>query len=121
MLKLLTESEREPLREIFESEFDSALPTEEQAHIIAVTEDGELQAFATAELLIHTDLFWIAPRYRKTAKAASFIKTLARYFFNRIPENSSAVIFAANDNQARLFTKLGLTEVENVRVFRLDN
>ncbi len=120
MIQLISGEDRERLRGIYESELDSELPAEEQANIVAVIEDDELQAFMTAETLIRTDQWWVSPKYRNTSKASALIRKLARYLFANVPRNSSVIIFAANDNQGRLFTKLGFTEVENVRVYRLD-
>jgi predicted GNAT family acetyltransferase len=120
MIKLLDGDEREGLRGVFETEFDSQLPPETQANIIAVIEDDELQAFATAETVIRTDMFWVSPPYRNTSKAAKLIRQLSRYLFKNVPLNCSVFIFAENENQGRLFTKLGFREIKGITVYRLD-
>jgi len=119
VLKLINGIERESLRGIYESEFDSALPEEGQANIVACIEDDELLAFVTAETLIRTDMWWVSPPYRKTSKAASLIRTLARYLLRNIPKGSSAIVIARDENQGRLFKKLGLREIKGT-VYRLD-
>lgn len=118
MIKLIGE-ERESLRGIFESEFDSELPTEDQANIVAVIEDDELQAFVTAETLLRTDMWWVSPPYRKTSRAARLIRQLKTYLFAKIPQGTSVVIFAKDDNQGRLFTKLGFRKVPGT-IYRID-
>jgi predicted GNAT family acetyltransferase len=120
VIKLLNGDDRESLRGIYEHEFDSEVPSDDQANVVAVIEDDELQAFMTSEVLIRCDQWWVSPPYRNTSKAAALIRQLARYLFKNVPKDSSVIIFAANDNQGRLFTKLGFREVENVRVYRLD-
>jgi ribosomal protein S18 acetylase RimI-like enzyme len=120
MIKLVDGWDREALKGIYESEFNSELPSEEQANIVACIEDDELLAFVTAETLIRTDMWWIAPPYRKSSKAASLIRKLARYLFQHVPKNSSVVIFARDENQGRLFKKLGFREVPDIKVYRLD-
>lgn len=119
VVKLVTD-ERESLRGIYESEFNSELPTEDQANIVALTKDDELLAFVTAEHLLRTDMWWVAPTYRKTSKAAAFIRKLKTYLLSKIPQGTSVIIFAKDENQERLFTKLGFREVPSVKVFRLD-
>ena len=111
--------DRESLRGIYEHEFNSDLPAD-SANVVGVIEDDELQAFVTAETLIRTDMWWVSPPYRNTAKAASLIRQLARYLLRCLPNQASVIIFAADDNQGRLFKKLGFREIENVRVYRLD-
>ena len=118
MISLLS-TERESLRGIFESELDSELPTEEQANIVAITEDDELLAFVTAETLLHTDNWWITPQHRNTPKAVRLIRQLKSHLLANIPKGSSIVIFAKDENQERLFSKLGMRK-EPYTVYRLD-
>ena len=119
MIQLVDGWERESLKGIYESEFNSELPDENQANIVAVIEDDELQAFVTAETLIRTDMWWVAPPYRNTSKAAGLILKLARYLLKNLPQGSSAIVIANNENQERLFTKLGLREVKG-KLYRID-
>jgi hypothetical protein len=116
---ILIDGDREKLRGIYESELDSELPPD-RTNIIGVTEDDELLAFVTAETLIRTDQWWISPPYRNTSKAASLIRQLARYLFKNVPKDSSVVIFARDENQGRLFNKLGFRELKGIKVYRLD-
>lgn len=118
-VKLLDEWDRESLKGVFESEFDSELPTEEQANIVAVVQDDELQAFVTAETLLRTDMWWVSPPYRNTSKAASLIRKLKSYLFANVPTGTSVVIFAKDENQGRLFTKLGFRKVPGT-IYRID-
>jgi hypothetical protein len=116
---LLNGDERENLRGIYEQEFDAEVPTEEQANVVAVTEDDELLAFVTAETLLRTDMWWVSPIHRNTAKAASLIRQLARYLFRSVPQGTSVIIIAGDSNQERLFTKLGFREVKG-KLYRID-
>jgi predicted GNAT family acetyltransferase len=119
VIKLISGYDRESLREIYENEFDSEMPTDEQANVVAIIDDGELQAFMTAETLLRTDQWWVSPSYRGTAKAAVLIRRIARYLFGSVPKGTGVIIFAANENQGRLFEKLGFRPIEG-KIYRLD-
>ena len=119
MIKLLNGDEREQVRGVYENEFESDVPDESHANVVACLEDDELLGFMTAETLLRTDQWWVSPPYRNTPKAAAIIRKLARYLFRVVPKGTSVVIFAANDNQGRLFQKLGFREVPDVKVFRI--
>lgn len=116
MVSLLTSEERESLRGIYENEFDSALPSADQANIVAVTEDGEIQAFITAEILIRVGMLWVKP---DAQKKPSKIKQLIRYLFKSIPQGQSAIAIASSEKYESLFERIGMRPIEG-RVFRID-
>lgn len=119
MVKLLTAEEREKLRDIFETVFDSELPDEEQANIIGYVEDGEIKACVTAEVLFRTDMWYVSPRHRKTTKGAKMIAEMIRFLFRYVPTGHSVIVFADDDRKASLLTRLGFREIKG-RTFRLD-
>lgn len=119
MVKLLSADERESIRDIFETTFDSALPDEEQANIIGYVEDGEIKACVTAEVLFRTDMWYVSPEHRKTTKGAKMIAAMIRFLFKYVPAGHSVIVIADNDRKASLLTRLGFREIQG-RTFRLD-
>jgi hypothetical protein len=110
-VKLIPEEDWESLRGYYEHDLNSVLPDYGKAKLPAIIEDDELLAFCTCERFLRCDQFWVAPQYRGTAKASSLIRRLADYLFNAVPDGSSGVIIASNENQERLFKRMGFVEV----------
>ena len=119
VISLVSGEDRDDLSSVY-AELGSDIPPDGQANVVVATQDGELMAAVTSEVLLRCDQWWISPPYRNTSKASVLIRKLARYLLQSIPPNASVIIFAADDNQGRLFKKLGFREIENVRVYRLD-
>lgn len=111
MIKCIPESDWPEIAGILEDEIGAYVPDPGQAKIPAIIEDGELLALCVAEKFLRCDNFWVAERVRGTHKAAALIRQLAKYLFNVVPHGTSGVIIAANENQGRLFKKLGFRQV----------
>lgn len=118
MLYYLTKEEREPLREIFHTEFDSELPEDYQANIVAVVDDG-IEAFVTTELLIRADMWWVREDLRDTTRSAKHILNLSRHLLKTIPRGTSVITLAGCDTHRKIFTKLGMRPIQG-EVYRID-
>ena len=119
-LRLLSEEERFPLFEIYDREFDAELPHEDQAHIIACyDENGEIEAFVTAEILIRADMWWVREDVRDTPRSASLIRRMARFILGKVPRGSSIITLAGCDTHRRIFERLGMRLVQG-DVYRID-
>ena len=119
MIKLLNGVEREVLAPIYEKEFDSYLPDEKQAHIIASVENGKIEGFLTIERLIRVGLISVNPKLRNTLKSAQVMKHLIKYAVESIPKGESVITIASDAKFESLFKRLGMREEEG-KVFRLD-
>ena len=118
MIKLLNNSERESLREIYRDEFDSLLPDEVQANIVAITEDDEIQAFLTSEVLIRVGLMYVKPEHRNTVKSARMARQLARYVATNLPKGASVIAIDTGGFE-KLFERLKMEKQEGT-VYRID-
>lgn len=120
MISLLNESARGVLFDVYADEFDSALPHQDQANIVAVTsDDGDIEAFITAEVLIRVGMLWVRPDMRGTPHGAKRIRQLCRYLKNSIPAGSSVVAIGYEDAQKQLFKRMGMRHIEG-DVYRID-
>lgn len=118
MIKHLDQIERNEIGGVFD-EFGCEIPPETQANVIAEIEDDELIACMTAEHLIRTDMWWVAPEHRRSVKGARAIKRLIDHLFSVIPKDFSVIVLADTKRKESLLTRLGFREVEG-KVFRLD-
>lgn len=115
-VRLLDSAERETLRPTYEQEFNSELPTEQQANILGVIEDGEIKAFITTEVLLRVGLLWVSPT---STTPSTHIKEMIRHLIVNIPKGSSVVGIATEPIQGRLFENLGFYECEGT-LYRTD-
>lgn len=117
---MLDAAERLKLADVFENEFDGSLvPHAEQAHIVAITENGEVQAFVVSEVLIRVGMIWVKPEMRNTVKSSGWLKKLVRYIARSIPQGSSAIVIDSDDENGTLLKRLGLREIKG-QVYRMD-
>lgn len=108
-----------PLKNIFNNEFDSVPPDPGQGSVLAVVEDGQIEAFVMVELLVRAGLLWVAPEHRNTPKAARLVKELMRYVYINIPDGTSAITIDSDGEFGRLFKKLGMYPLEGT-LYRKD-
>lgn len=105
--------------DIFEKEFDSEVPTGNQGDIIAVVEDGKVQAFIMAEQLIRAGLLWVAPENRNSTKAVKLMRELVRFIYMNAPIGSSVVAIDSDNEFSKILEKVGMHKVEGI-VYRKD-
>jgi hypothetical protein len=103
---------REALRPVFEGEFNSELPAENQANII-----GDERGFVVAEHILRVGMIYIKPDVRNTPKSHSFIREVVRFLLKKIPRGTS-VICIATEGEEKLFKRLGMREVGTA--YRID-
>ena len=114
MIVLLDNEQRKELDPIFEREFNSALPDESQANIVAVVDDG-IEAFVTVEALLRVGMIWIRPDKR----SEGHLQALTRHLFEKVPRGSSVITIATEAKQGKYFKRLGMREISG-RLFRID-
>lgn len=120
VIQYYTEDERRVLFDIFDREFDSDLPHDDQANILAIRGEGELpEAFVVCEFLLRADMWWVREDLRDTPRAAGHIRALARHLLETIPQGMSVITFAGCDTHRRIFDHLGMRYVPG-DVYRLD-
>lgn len=114
-IELLPTDRWQELSEIFDREFDSALPTTGRANIIAALDDaGKIKGFLVAEMLIRVGLIHIGE-----GESPMLAKKLIKYVESNIPRGCSVVTFASEPRFESLIKKFGCREVEG-KIFRRD-
>jgi hypothetical protein len=116
VIRLLTSAERETLRPIYETEFNSELPPEQQANIVGVIENEKIEAFVTTEVLLRVGLLWVSP---EAEKPSSLIRDLTRHLIVSIPKGSSVVALTTTGVHERFFSHLGFYKCDGT-LYRTD-
>lgn len=110
--RILDNQEREQLRDIFRDEFNSELPDEKQANIIAIEENGEVTAFLVVELLLSASMIWSKNQHN------GHLRQLIQYVRDNAPTGSSVVCFAPEQRDG-LLTALGMRKIDG-NIYRKD-
>lgn len=118
-LKLLDQSEREVLVDIYQNDFNAKLPDEKQAKVLAYVEGDEIQGFITSEILIRVGMMWVTPEMRDTPQSATMLKEMLRYLAQNIPQGSSVIVIASDEKFQGLCEKSGMRFIEG-QVYRSD-
>jgi hypothetical protein len=93
--------------DILEKEFACTPPDPKFGDIVAITENGEIKAFMSRELLMHVGTVWVNPNDRKTAKGAKWLKELAQYVIVNMPRGSTTIIIDDTGLYDKLLRFLG--------------
>lgn len=107
------------VRDIFKKEFESVPPTQEQGSIVAVVNDGQIDAFIMAEALVRVGLLWVNPVHRQSHKSIKLTKELIRYIKQAMPPDSSVVTIDDSGRFGDIFKHLGMREVDG-QLYRID-
>jgi hypothetical protein len=112
-------ADNELVGDIFRDEFDSIPPSQQQGSIIAVVNNGQIDAFVMAEALVRVGLLWVNPAHRQSYKSIKLTKELISYIKQGMPPDSSVVTIDESGRFGNIFKHLGLREVEG-KLYRID-
>lgn len=111
MIAVLKHERWPELKEIFDKKFDSELPVEGKADIIAeLSDDGSIQSFILAEHLMRIGLVHSENGYPRR---------LIRWLEENMPVDNSVIAIASEPRYEALFERLKMYPVEG-KVFRRD-
>lgn len=99
---------------LFQEAFNEPMPSPTNSQIVVLEHDGEIAGFATAQVVLHIEPIWVAPKYRAVPTAISTLVSKMQELYCSFP---LAFSHTQIDSVARLLKRLGFEEVP-AKLFR---
>ncbi|MBA4184966.1 MAG: hypothetical protein H0X49_13310 [Acidobacteria bacterium] len=113
-IEILPRERYAEIEEVYECEFDSVLPVENEGIILAeLSESGEILSFMLIEIVYRVGLI------HRVAEKAGNMRGMIRAAINLMPENSSVFVIASEPKYENLCQKLKM-ERQTGAIYRRD-